>query len=185
MSRASYEETLKYNKEYYAWKKEHSICVYCGNETAEPGRTMCFKCAEKNRARASMHRQENIEKKRQSDRERYNRLKSEGVCPYCRKRPPADGHVYCAVCRGMINQRSDKRRRENGIMPEDMRGNGVYCYVCTKEVEVAGSKVCNKCRENLKKNAAKARKHRDLKNHWWTKDNDIVFRKGVKNENSI
>ena len=175
MSRASYEETLKYNKEQYKWNKEHSICVYCCNEAAEPGQTMRFKCAEINRARALRYRQENIEKKRQSDRDLYNKLKSEGICVYCRKRPASGGRIQCAVCRGILNQRREKQRREKGVIPEDMRGNGVYCYVCTKEVEISGSKVCNKCRETLRKNVAEARKHRDLKSHWWTKDNDIVF----------
>lgn len=39
------------NADKYAYRKEHNICVYCGEKPPVPGKTMCEECAEKERLR--------------------------------------------------------------------------------------------------------------------------------------
>lgn len=46
------DERRKAEMDRYFWLKSHGVCTYCAQENAQPGRTTCAACAEKNRAYA-------------------------------------------------------------------------------------------------------------------------------------
>ena len=61
----------------------------------------------------------------------------------------------------------DKKRREDGIVPAFMCGDGLFCAICLKPVEQEGFKLCNRCTENNKTNIAKAIAAQNSKEHPW------------------
>ena len=46
----SQESKREYARETYHWRKAHGVCVKCGKEDAELGKTLCVECAEKQSA---------------------------------------------------------------------------------------------------------------------------------------
>ena len=108
------------------WYKSHGICPRCAKRYCKPGYTHCEECLAQMLA-AKRQRDPTGEKERAYDKERYKRLKEQGICTVCGKRPAADGIQKCAICRQnaldskrklRINQRIDKEidavRRANG-----------------------------------------------------------------------
>lgn len=64
------------------------LCISCEHEQAEPNKTKCWECAEKDRI-ASENRRKNTEAKQRralSDKERYERNKENGICTHCGKK---------------------------------------------------------------------------------------------------
>lgn len=95
------------NYEYY---KSHHVCVRCRHEDAEKNHTLCLNCMMKDRE-ASInyyheHKEEIKEKKRITDKIRYNRLKSLGICTSCGKRTTKNNKVVCEHCSARINNRN-------------------------------------------------------------------------------
>ena len=113
------------SRERMAWLKSKGYCVHCGREKAEPGRTRCLACLGWQAEYDASHRTDNDARRQRgalASKARYDRLKAEGVCIDCGKRP-AEGGVRCPVCRA--NRRADYRRRyertgwrEAGLCPK-------------------------------------------------------------------
>ena len=53
------------------------------------------------------------------------------------------------------------------MLPNGLRGDGQFCAVCLKPVEVEGNKLCNRCAENNAINITKARAAQNNENHPW------------------
>lgn len=157
----------EYHKERYRWLKEHGICVCCGSNDAEPNRVLCFHCLEKNNAKKKADWYVNHEKKLEYQRNYYRELKEKGVCVRCRKRTTDNGRSCCSVCLGQFRARDAKKRREEGRLPMDMRGDGYHCAICTRDVAKAGDKLCEQCMERCRAKIALARQKIDHKNHKW------------------
>lgn len=98
------------NYEYY---KDHHICVKCGQEDAEKDHTLCLNCMMKERERAAIyaqkHRKELLEKYRRNSKNRYNRLKEQGICTSCGKRPAAKNKILCRHCSAKVNYRKRQK----------------------------------------------------------------------------
>lgn len=110
--------TSNYYKERRDWLKKYGLCIYC-KDKAEPGKLYCFECAEKVAARARRYHQEHAEEKNERSRNRYNRLKQEGICVRCGKRPVEKGKVHCSTCLAHCRIRDEKKRRENRDIERD------------------------------------------------------------------
>lgn len=117
-----------YNKRRRAWYKSRFICVQCGAADAEPARTLCKECAQKQKR--------NTEKSDPGRRRDYaNTVKRKadryaaGLCTNCGKRPHRDGFKTCEYCakkqrewdmnkrvkRRIDKQIEDERRRLNEL----------------------------------------------------------------------
>ena len=165
----------EYYKERREWLRSRHMCTYCGKEKAEPGKQRCFECAEKINAKAREYHKRTSEQKNERCKERYNRLKEQGVCVRCAKRPVENGKVHCSLCLAHFRIRDEKKRREEGRLPNYMRGDGYHCAICGRDTEKAGDKLCPACLERNRKNAEIARSYANRSNHWWSRDNSRIF----------
>ena len=103
--------------EAYEWYKAHGICVGCRMAYAEPGRVYCAKCARKRRVSAEKHDPGNVIH-RQFNKDRRDRLKAEGLCIDCGKKPAADGKLRCRTCGAKQNESNKAWRVRDKIKRE-------------------------------------------------------------------
>ena len=157
----------QYRIEQDLFCKSVGICIKCHKVPADKGYIMCLQCRmdererNKQRERPTENRQAEYAKGKQLRDER----KANGQCPMCgRVIKSYDNHVYCEYCRAKARKRERKEREKQGIVSNDMRGNGIYCAVCRKPVEHIGEKMCDRCRTNALKNIEKARENRPTDN---------------------
>lgn len=102
-----------------AYLKSVQRCVRCKKQDAYTmnGHPLCYECTEKNRENARRYHQENREKRLQILHERYERLKSQGLCVECGKKARS-GFVMCHRCAMKSNESTKRwlaeRSEENG-----------------------------------------------------------------------
>jgi hypothetical protein len=133
----------------YEWYKEHHICTQCLKETAMPGRTLCYECAEKSIERGLAYRTKNRESIRAKSRADYIKRKEKGLCR-C-GRPAREGKSLCAICAAKDNKRHIERRHSAGkTMPLGLRKELHICLRCEK---TAVEGYCY-CAEHLQKQRA-------------------------------
>lgn len=162
-------QASNYYKERRDWLKKYGLCIYC-KDKAEPGKLYCFACAEKVAARARHYHKEHAEEKNERSRNRYSRLKQEGICVRCGKRPVEKGKVHCSTCLAHCRIRDEKKRREKGLLPMEMRGDGHHCAICTRAVAKAGDKLCQACMQRNKKLAENMRSYVNKDSRKWNRD---------------
>ena len=151
------------NKEEYAWYKNHGICVRCLKEKAEPGHTMCRMCRLNGNDYGRIWRDAHpkSEEKKRKDKEFkqavYARNRELGMCFRCGKYPPIGTSKYsqCQKCNAKHARRKREREHEKGVIPYELRGDGLYCYRCCKPV-CNGEKLCPECHEKAEVSARKA-----------------------------
>lgn len=85
-----------YYRSLYRWYREHGICTCCHQRDAEPGKSLCYECAEKKRQqsagrRADPERRASIRAKKKA---RYQQARQEGRCIICGKDAYRD-KSYC------------------------------------------------------------------------------------------
>lgn len=171
------------SKELYNTRKQLKRCVHCGKTDAFTlnGRIRCAECTEKHQ-KNSREKYYNGGKEKDSKRhkELYEERKSKHICVQCGKYLSNNyKYILCEICRAKKRKSNEKSRRKKGVLPSDMRGNGVYCYICCKPVETLGKKLCNSCYEKVIKNLEKAQEHMPKENY---------FRKNIRafwNERSV
>ena len=164
MTRHKYYETNKRNKEYY---KSKGICINCCKELAEPNRTLCWECAEKDR-----NRERTYDKKRKSE---YNKRKKElcdafGICTTCMKRDKYHGK-QCIECYLKRKKKYKQQTSQSDKLPRELWSEFERCMICGGE-RAEGSKLCKTHLEIARRNAEIARGHIDRENHLWRKDAD-------------
>ena len=160
----------------YHWYKAHGICIACGHEDAEPGKTRCAECAMKAAAwaRAAYYLQSEEQKaaNRQQRKERYARRKALGLCTDCGK-TVSTGKRLCLDC-SLRRHRYDKRFFDAYRRVKTDFSDGLCCK-CNEPV-VPGKKLCARhyaiALENLRK--ANAQRSND---HPWRRDNRLIFNK--------
>lgn len=116
----------KADKERREWYKSRGICPRCKTKFCKPGYVHCEDCISKYLI-DKRRRDPTGEKEKAYCKERYQRLREQGICPVCGKRKAEDGVRVCAICRqatldskrkSSIIQRIDKEveeiRRANG-----------------------------------------------------------------------
>lgn len=138
--------------EYYYWYKEHGICVKCKKEKADNG-IMCLKCRMDERERRKCKQKRNKERATVYQTFLRQIRREEHKCIYCgRQIPMWDKRKTCGMCRAKYNRH--KREKSNSV-PSSLRGDGIHCHICFKEVESKGAKLCNRCYANCLKNLSK------------------------------
>ena len=165
------------DKERYQWYKSHGICVRCGKEKADKGRTRCLQCRfidiDNARKWQAANKERITEYNKKAQRERRESLKAQGLCQICAK--PSDGRVICRRCAIPRNIKQNEKRHANGVMPRDMMGDGEYCFFCGQPVKHKGDKSCSACH---KRNADIANSNRlkiDYMEHKWRKAEMLSF----------
>lgn len=113
----------------YDYYKMIGICPHCRQMKPATGKVYCPNCLDEQallqmelRANQSPEKKAEILKKQnESNKERYKRLKAEGICPCCGKRKARPIRVYCAYCAEKQNrynhiryQKSKKEDTNNG-----------------------------------------------------------------------
>ena len=166
----------EYNRETYYWRKEHQICVKCGREDAEPHKTFCAKCAEKNRHAGKRYWADLPEEARkkaiQRTSERKRSLKAQGLCMRC-GRKAAKGKVYCIEC--LLKARRRNREQYDAKRVKTNFKEGLCCR-CNEPI-VPGKKLCAKHLKIAQRCIEIARRARSLGKHLWRKDNNWIFKK--------
>ena len=167
-----------YNKERYEYYKFHKICVDCGMNEVAKGRTRCLECLSKSVERTLEWQKKNTKKNREYQKEYQKNLrayrKKNGLCQQCGK-PTHNGYTFCTEHLAVRRIKAENRRREQGILPRWMFGNGELCTFCGNPVKNKGDKCCPICLERERKWSAEQRKKIDYKNHIWRKKNDALF----------
>ena len=109
-SKAARERKRAHDREMHAWYKEHHICPYCKVISVEPEHVLCKACLKKRQeARHSKGREYYAELRK----ERRQRLKEQGLCIDCGKRPAQENNLRCVTCnRNMEEQRQVFRIRQ-------------------------------------------------------------------------
>lgn len=141
------------------WYAEHGICIACGRNDAVKGIKLCQECRLK-QADASAeyheaHREKRLAEFKVRNKERYKQRRETGLCVRCGKRPAAEGRIRCGICLAKDRARHEKRRREQGVMPRYLFGNGEFCVTCGKPSD--GEKLCPVCYEKSVRSIAYAR----------------------------
>ena len=161
-----YESHRRSRNEIKEYRKSKHICTQCGKVEADPGKTICLMCKMDNRERC-----QKANKKRNADpayREKHSalmkarseRCREDHLCIDCGKAlAPFETKTRCCECLIKNNRASELRNRKAGRLPFFLRGNGTYCYTCTKQVEIPGSKLCTSCKNKLLEADKKGRKN--------------------------
>lgn len=145
-----------YLREIYAFRKENGICVRCGKEKAYKNSVNCLECRMEHREQSMRshykHREDKgyLQKKAETSAKIYNKRKEQHICIRCGK-PMSEcvKTVVCKRCSVIVNRNERERRHEQGVLPRELKGNGVYCAICAKPVEKQGNKLCDRCYEAL------------------------------------
>jgi hypothetical protein len=165
------------SKELYEFYKKKHICTYCGQNDAIRGHTLCWDCQEKqyaaNKKYNDSHRKENAERLRKLRAYR----KENGLCIQCGK--PSGKFSYCEKHRAIKRLKTEKRRREKGIMSKSMGADGYFCGICLKPVEKKGMKLFNRCYQLNYEKCMKMIANRDNSLHWWRTLNDASYREYI------
>ena len=161
----------------YHWYKAHGICIACGHEDVEPGKTRCAECAMKAAARdrAAYYRQreERREAMRRRKRELYAKHRAKGLCANCGKKTSAGKRLYldCFLRR----RRYDKRYFDAYRRVKTNFSDGL-CRLCNEPV-VTGKKLCARHCAIAKKNLKKANAQQSNADHPWRHGNQLIFKK--------
>lgn len=173
-----------YEKQRYEWEKAKGYCTACHKEKSVNGTNYCLVCLMDKRERVKPLSEDKKSQKRKYAISRYYDHKEKGICVQCAKRPASKGSVFCQYCKDKKKNKEYNKRREMGITPNFMRGNGDYCALCRKPVENKGSKLCNKCLENSLKTIKLAQAKRPEDN-WFAKQNRAFWAKRNARKKSI
>lgn len=155
-----YYETNKRNKEYY---KSKGICINCCKEQAEPNRTLCWECAEKDRNRVRTY---NKERKRIYNKRKKELCDAFGVCTTCMTKDKYKGK-QCIDC--YLKRKRKYQENNIGKIPRQLWDEFNRCMICGGE-RTEGSKLCEHHLEIARKNATNARGYIDRENHIWKKE---------------
>lgn len=106
----------KYNKLVYDYRKKLGKCTSCGNDAVE-GKTRCRKCLDiaSNRQREKLKRETEeqrdirLQRNREYQKKRTDKLISSGICVMCGKKPICfSSNRYCVNCLEKNNNRVPK-----------------------------------------------------------------------------
>lgn len=167
--RKSKDADRAYQRQYMAetrrWWREHHCCSGCGKQDAYTiaGRGYCFECNQKRKNTLS---RELRDKRNAAARNKRADRKVAGLCTVCGSNLPTGYYqfVTCPSCRRKAQIRSEKKRREQGIVPRNMYKSLGICYLCGNPVSnqttaYGGNplRLCDSCYEKTKIAAKKGR----------------------------
>lgn len=155
----------------YRFYKNLGICVRCHKERAEPNKVLCLECADKDNEQCKKSRERNIAKEKKRDLDKYNRLKEQGICTYCKHEKAVAGKTKCAKCLAKI--RYKRSRNKTDIDRSEWVAHGL-CYTCGKQNVIPGKGVCEKCYE-IRMQSIQKIMHLPG-SEYWKNDNKLVFK---------
>lgn len=159
----------------YDFYKSLGICVRCHKENAEPGRVMCYECQDKESEINRRSRERNLEREKTRDLDKYYRLKVEGICTYCKRRPADPGKTKCNACLAKIRNRRNAKRED--IERSERPSYGI-CYICGKNPLYKNFKVCESCYQVRRKSIDECLEKRPLESmEYFRSLNKLVFAK--------
>ena len=128
---ATSEAAKKHNRllhhELYEWYKDHGICPGCRKAWADPGKVYCGPCYRK-RQYSNERSDPGRVKRNAYDKERKARLKAEGICVGCGKKPAMEGRLKCQKCQTKQNESNKAWRVRERIRREaDRAREGKGC----------------------------------------------------------
>ena len=123
MAYKSMEALKQYHRELYRWYVDRGICFYCKKAYAEPGRTYCKKCLQRKLAMNERRDPDRV-KRNSYNRERRERLKAEGLCVDCGRRPAVEGQTRCPVCAQKKRESEQVSRIRKRIEKKAMKQGG-------------------------------------------------------------
>ena len=136
-----------YRKKVYQARKKANICVNCGKMDALTmiGKNLCYDCNEVVKKRNS-----------ESNRRKYNRLKSQGICVRCAKNKAVEGQVHCKECKAK-KAKMDKAWQKRRTASKQFNISYLnVCYTCRKNPFFEDKKVCESCYNDIIKATTKA-----------------------------
>ena len=104
-----------------------------------------------------------------NDKERYERLKKEGICVTCKTAKAEEGYVSCKACREKSRKNSNNRRqwyKLNGICPD-----------CGTEKLIGDEKICPEC--GAKKYISNLKSKKPYSREYYRKRIDGLKKKGI------
>lgn len=158
------------NKEEYDFFKELKICIRCKKEMSEPNKIMCWECQDKEREYDKSKRLKNLEQAKQKDKEKYKRLKVQGICTYCKHEKVNTNTTKCSKCLSKIR---NKRRNNKCDIERSERVSYGICYICGKNPLIKGKGVCQQCYQVRLKSINKIMYMRV--NDSWKQENNKLF----------
>lgn len=172
----------EYKKETRIWRKEHHICVKCGKNDAEEGRTVCTVCKMDIREYQRTHKRgaESIQRHKEYSKKRREENRKNGICVVCGTRKAKEGYSSCERCLYKHRERSAKKRREQGIPSRDLMGKDGTCYFCGKPVN-EHEKTCDHCYERCKNQMLYARSKKKGPNYFEKQNALFWLEKRCKN----
>lgn len=102
---------MSYWKERAVYWKSRNRCKNCGKQDAYTlaGRSYCYACNEHHNDYKRINKDKWIETEKKRSKTRYERLKQEGICVSCGKRPAKPNHIRCLRC-SIKHSNSEKKR---------------------------------------------------------------------------
>lgn len=147
--------------------KKLGLCPRCGKEKLFGSEKNCISCRmkmlESNRKRAEQRRIE----QREYYKKDIQRLKDNGICRGCRKKPVVMGKTYCKHCAEVR-----RLKRLEGTIPRSERYYYGLCYRCGEKLDT-DKRLCSKCCEISSNNLPVVH----TRNEYWEKENKIAFSK--------
>lgn len=122
------------------------------------------------------HREEDIKGAVERKKKLRELRNGQGLCTECGKLPQYHDTKLCWICRRKKQDYDKKRREKEGRLPQELRGNGVYCYQCCKPL-CSGEKLCDDCYNRSVQSIAYARQFIDVSNRYFQKLDDAAFGK--------
>ena len=168
MSYKYIEDRQAYHRAYMAqrraWLREHHFCTECKTQDAYTlaGRARCANCC----ARSQGYRPSDAEREQAKARAKALRTarRDAGLCTNCGRGLFPDGHVSCPTCRARWRRKSERKRREQGIVPRSEWTELGLCWSCGKaaaegETKWGGTKLkmCPDCYARLCEASKKGR----------------------------
>ena len=155
------EKGKKRSKENYNWFKQHGLYAACGKNPAERNRVYCYECNMKlSETKRKYWESRTVEQKKAISvyhKNWYNERKEKGICVRCGRSTNNNGKTKCNECLAKTNRQQKQKHIQAGIISQEERGNGIYCYRCCKPVENKDEKLCESCKKKATENINKGR----------------------------
>ena len=132
---------------------------------------MCLVCLDRHKEYCRRYREKHNtdadkNKRNAAIKKRKDRLREEGICINCGRRPALNGRIQCGVCLHKDVVRHQEKKYKNGSIPQSMRGDGIHCYICCRPI-CNGNKLCTECYKKACDGLVIGRSHIDRDKHPW------------------
>lgn len=96
-------------------------------------------------------------------KDRRRNREASGLCTYCGKRLPVNGHKMCEICQAKFREYKNQEEYKRGRKPRGLLDGISLCAKCGKYAPKEGFRVCERCYESNLRNLSKTPTHRGIK----------------------